>query len=65
MVEAQNVVDNYQIAVNGAKFQLENIQQNGPTWITVTTVVMTIILVWLAIAQVGLLLQGAELIRRK
>lgn len=65
LVEAQNVVDNYQIAVNGAKFQLEYIQQNGPTWITVTTVVMTIILVWLAIAQVGLLLQGAELIRRK
>jgi methyl-accepting chemotaxis protein len=64
LVEAHEVVDNYQLAVESATIQLENIQQNGPTWITVMTVVMTIMFVWLAIAQVGLLLQGVELIRK-
>jgi hypothetical protein len=65
LVEAQEVVDSYQLAVDSAVTQLETIQQNGPTWITITAVVMTIILVWLAIAQVGLMLQGIELIRKK
>jgi len=64
LVEAHEVVDNYQLAVESATIQLENIQQNGPTWITIMTVVMTIMFVWLAIAQVGLLLQGVELIRK-
>jgi methyl-accepting chemotaxis protein len=65
LVEAQQVVDNYQLAVDNAITQLETIQQNGPTWITIAAVVLTIMLIWLAIAQVGLLLQGAELVRRK
>ena len=52
------------MAVESATVQLESIRQNGPTWITVMTVVMTIMFVWLAIAQVGLLLQGVELIRK-
>lgn len=65
LVEAQEVVDNYQLAVDTATIQLETIQQNGPTWITIMAAVMTVMLVWLAIAQVGLLLQGAELVRRR
>lgn len=65
LIEAQEVVDSYQLAVDNATTQLETIQENGPTWITLTAVILTIILVWLAIAQIGLLLQGVELIRRK
>jgi len=64
LIEAHEVVDNYQLAVESATVQLENIRQNGPTWITVMTVVLTIMFVWLAISQVGLLLQGVELIRK-
>lgn len=63
--EAQEVVDTYQSAADNARTQLENIQQNGPTWITITAVVLTLMLIWLAVAQVGLLLQGVELIRRQ
>jgi uncharacterized phage infection (PIP) family protein YhgE len=62
--QAQSVVDDYQLTIDNAQAQLDNIQQGGPTWITAIAVVMTIILVWLAIAQIGLLLQGAELIRK-
>jgi len=65
MSEAQEVVDAYQVAANNAKIQLENIQQNGPTWITIAVIVLTMMFVWLAIAQVGLLLQGLDLIRRQ
>lgn len=65
LVDAQEVVDSYQIAVNNAIIQLEAIQLNGPTWITIFTIVLTIMLVWLAVAQVGLLLQGIELVRKQ
>jgi hypothetical protein len=65
LAEAQEVVDSYQLSVDNATTQLETIQQTGPTWITITAIILTIMLVWLAIAQVGLLLQGAEMIRRK
>jgi hypothetical protein len=65
LVEAQEVVDSYQIAVENATIQLENIQQNGPTWITIVAIVMTIMLVWLVIAQIGLLIQGAGLVRQR
>jgi hypothetical protein len=63
--EAQEVVDAYQLAANNARTQLENIQQNGPNWITIMAAVLTIMLIWLAVAQVGLLLQGIELIRQR
>jgi len=63
--DAQEVVDAYQLAADNARTQLEKIQQNGPAWITIMTVVLTMILVWLAVAQIGLLLQGVELIRRR
>lgn len=63
--EAQEVVDSYQLSIDNATTQLENIQNNGPTWITITAAVMTIMLVWLAVAQVGLLLQGVELVRKR
>jgi hypothetical protein len=62
--QAQAVVDDYQLTIDNAQTHLDNLQQNGPTWITVIAVVMTIMLVWLAVAQVGLLLQGTELIRK-
>ncbi len=61
--EAQSVIASYQGSVDRAQTQLANIREHGPTWITVFTVVMTIILVWLAIAQIGLLLQGWEMLR--
>jgi len=65
ITEAQVVIDKYQLAVNNTITQLETIQQNGPTWITIIAVIFTLILVWLGIAQIGLLFQGVELIRRK
>jgi hypothetical protein len=65
LVEAQEVVDDYQVSVKHATGQLEVIQQNGPTWITVITVIITVMLIWFAIAQIGLLLQGVDLVRKQ
>ena len=65
LVGAQEVVDNYQLAVDNAIIQIETIQQKGPTWITITAVILTVILIWLAIAQIGLIIQGKELFREK
>ena len=65
LVEAHDVIDNYKVAVNKTTIQLETIRENGPTWITAISVVMTVMLVWLAITQVGLLLQGVELIHKQ
>jgi methyl-accepting chemotaxis protein len=61
--EAQEVIDRYQVNVDQAQAQLENFRENGPMWITAFAVIMTIILVWLAIAQIGLLLQGWAMVR--
>ena len=63
LVEAREVVDNYQDTVDKATTQLVKIKQNGPTWITIGTILTTIVFVWLGIAQIGLLLQGIDLVR--
>jgi hypothetical protein len=65
LAEVQEVVDNFQLTVDNTITQLETIQQNTLTWITVIATILTTILVWLGIAQVGLLLQGVETIRKK
>ena len=62
---AQQVVTDYQTAVTTSKEQLENLRENGPKWITTSAVVLTIMLIWLAIAQIGLLIQGWEMLRTK
>ena len=63
--EAQEVVDDYQLAIDNAKTRLIIIQENGPTWITILVIGLTILFLWLAIAQIALLLQGVDLVKEE
>ncbi|MFH1635840.1 MAG: hypothetical protein ABIG63_17755 [Chloroflexota bacterium] len=59
--DAQEVIDAYQDTVVTSQERLRNIQENGPKWITAMAVILTVIFIWLAIAQVGLIVQGMEM----
>lgn len=61
--DAQDVIDAYQDTVTTSQERLQSIQENGPKWITAMTVMLTLIFIWLAIAQVGLIVQGIEMMR--
>ena len=59
--DAQEVIDDYQDAVAASQERLQNIQENGSKWITAMAVMLILIFIWLAIAQVGLIVQGMEM----
>ena len=63
LIDAQEVIDAYQDTVTTSQERLRNIQENGPKWITAIAVMLTVIFIWLAIAQMGLILQGMEMMR--
>ena len=63
--EAQEVLNDYQRSVDDAQEQLTNIREHGPTWITMFAVILTSILLWLGVAQIGLLLQGWEMMQER
>jgi methyl-accepting chemotaxis protein len=62
---ADEVIDVYQTSVDNTINQLEVIRQSGPTWVAIFSVFLTVMLVWLALAQVGLFLHGFELVHKK
>ena len=62
--DADDVIDVYYETVNNTINQLEAIRQNGPIWVTIFSVFLTILLIWLALAQIGLILHGSELLRK-
>ena len=61
--ETQTVVSNYQDAIIHTQDQLKDFQNNGPKWINAFTWILTVLLVWFAITQVGFIIQGVEFIR--
>jgi len=61
--EAQVVVGDYQTAIEDIQAQILDLQINGPKWINTMAWVLTIGLVWLILAQFGLMLQGYEYVR--
>ncbi len=63
--DAQEVIDAYQDAVTISQERLQNIQEDGPKWITAMAVMLTVIFIWLAIAQVGLIVQGMEMMHKE
>jgi hypothetical protein len=62
MKDAQEVVGSYQEVINTTQGQIQDFQENGPKWITTSTWVLTILLFWFAITQVGFIIQGLEFI---
>jgi methyl-accepting chemotaxis protein len=63
MTEAQGVMGDYQDTIVKTKDLVLDFQINGPKWVTVTSWVLTILLVWFAITQVGFIIQGLEFLR--
>jgi hypothetical protein len=60
--EAQQVISQYQNVTSTFAAQMESVQQSIDNWIVMLTWVLTIIFIWLALTQVGLLMQGWEMV---
>lgn len=60
---AQIVIDQYKTVTTQFKEQIEAMQRLAPGWLTTITWILTFILGWLLIAQVGLGTQGLDMLR--
>ncbi|MFZ0532082.1 MAG: hypothetical protein WAM09_02800 [Anaerolineales bacterium] len=56
--QAQATIDNYRSQLSSLLSWSEGAKTNLPTWITTTTWILTIIILWLVIIQIGMVLQG-------
>lgn len=64
VADARSVVGQYQGVVADLQAELVSIRAALPRWLLLLKWGISLILVWLGIAQVGLLSQGAEMVRR-
>lgn len=62
---AQKVVDQYKQILNQFKARIEAAQRAAPGWITGFAWGATFLLIWLLISQLGLYMQGMDLLRRR
>jgi hypothetical protein len=60
---AQTVIDQYKTVITQFKEQIGAMQFSAPGWITTITWILTFILGWLLIAQIGLGIQGLDMLR--
>ena len=61
---AQSVLDQYQGVVGGLQDQLGSLRRSLPKWLHLARLGLSLILIWLGIAQIGLMTQGWDLIDR-
>ena len=59
----QTVIDQYKTVTTQLKVQVEAIQLAAPGWMTAITWIVTFILAWTLIAQLGLAAQGLDMLR--
>jgi hypothetical protein len=62
---AQTIIDQYIAIANQLKARVEAAQKAAHTWITTTAWVLSFILVWMLIVQLGLGMQGLEMVKGK
>jgi hypothetical protein len=62
--DARSVLDQYQQIVHDLQGMLSTAQQSLPDWLAGVQVAVSLLLIWLGIAQLGLITQGWELIGR-
>lgn len=62
LVESQTTVDEYSRLVQALSLKISSLQENLRSWVRTTTLVLYFLLIWLAIAQIGLLYQGREMV---
>ena len=60
---AQTVIDHYIAVTTQLKVNVEAGHRDAPAWITAITMILSLVLVWTVIAQLGLGLQGLDLVR--
>jgi len=63
MTSAQDVVLDYQGIIELSREQLDTFSNNFPRWISTTSWILSILLFWFAITQVGFILQGVTFLR--
>jgi hypothetical protein len=63
LVNAQTAIDQYKAATTQLKASLETAQHAAPTWILAITWILSFVLGWLLIAQLGLGMQGLDMLR--
>lgn len=63
--EATGVVEQYQEIVGDLRTEVASIGEALPGWISLARWGLWLVLVWMALAQIGLLAQGWELLRRE
>lgn len=62
--DARSVLDQYQKIVQDLQGMLSSARRSLPDWLTGVQVAASLVLIWLGIAQLGLITQGWELIMR-
>jgi hypothetical protein len=60
---AQAVIEQYKTTTTQLKAKVETAQRMAPTWITTVTWILSFVLGWLLIVQLGLLAQGVDMLR--
>ena len=60
---AQNVVDQYQTVTAQLKASVEATQTAAPAWMMAIAWIMTFVLIWILITQLGLFAQGLDMLR--
>ncbi len=64
LVDALSVVAQYRVVVADLQAELTTVREGLPRWLRMLKWGITLTLVWLGIAQLGLLSQGLEMVRR-
>jgi methyl-accepting chemotaxis protein len=63
--EASGVVEQYKTVVGDLRGEVAAVQEAAPGWITAVQWGLFLLLAWLALAQIGLLTQGWEILERR
>jgi methyl-accepting chemotaxis protein len=59
--QAQDVIDEYQIEIRQLKIRLEKSRNAAADWALSAAWLLTLLIVWLSISQLGLLMQGLDM----
>ena len=63
LASAQTVIDQYKATTTQLKANVETAQREASTWILAITWILSFVLGWLLIVQLGLGMQGLDLVR--
>ena len=58
-------LDEYELKIEAAQEQLSYLETNLPTWIDMASVILTILLFWLGLSQVGIFIIGWSFFKKQ